>query len=365
MTDKQVAYIAGMGMVTSIGCNVEMIAAAVRAGISGYAVSDYFGQDDEPITMALVPDDFFRSIDMEIDEDDYYGAQHERVIKMAVTAIRESLSEVEINHPIPLVLAFPEPITDVEHSFPDSLKINLLAQQDLPFKKELFHGNFTGRSGGIEIADIALRYLHDQSHDYVLLGASDSFYQCPRLIELDHSGRLLSSTNSDGFAPAEGAGFILLTRHKQKAILVNQHVIGLSEPGTGSESGHLYSDEPYLGDGLDMAVKKVLSGFSGAPVEYIFSSMNGERYWSKEYGIAMLRNKQSFHDEVSTEHPIDCFGDIGVASGPVLMALSAATLNAKPSSTTSMVYCSSDGGARSAILMEKIPVDINQLGSQL
>ena len=44
MSDKQVAYIAGMGMVTPVGANVEMTAAAVRAGVSAYAVSGYSTQ---------------------------------------------------------------------------------------------------------------------------------------------------------------------------------------------------------------------------------------------------------------------------------------------------------------------------------
>lgn len=364
MGEKQVAYIAGMGMVTPVGANVEMTAAAVRAGISGYAVSDFYGQDDEPVTMALVPDEFFDSIDMELEEGDFYGAQHDRVIKMAVAAIKESLSGVELIHPVPLVLAFPEPLPDVKHSFPECLKSNLLAQRDLPFQEELLHSIFTGRSGGIEAVDIALRYLYDQSQDYVLFGASDSFYQCPRLSELDQSSRLLSSANSAGFAPAEAAGFILLTRHKQKAIQVDGHVIGLFEPGIGNDPGHIYSDEPYLGEGLDTAMKKAFMGYDGAPVNHVFSSMNGEKFWSKEYGVAVIRNKQAFHEEVSVEHPIDCFGDIGVASGSVLIALSATILNAKQASATSLVYCSSDGAARSAVLMDRVPVGENQSESE-
>ncbi|MDH5354098.1 MAG: hypothetical protein OEY09_06590 [Gammaproteobacteria bacterium] len=364
MDEKQVAYIAGMGMVTPVGANVGMTAAAVRAGISGYAVSDFYGQNDEPVTMSLVPDEFFASVDMEIDEGDYYGAQHERVIKMAVTAIRESLPQVELIRPVPLVLAFPEPLPNAEHSFPESLKANLLAQKNLPFQKEYLHSIFTGRSGGIEAVDIAMRYLYEQSHDYVLLGGSDSYFQCPRLNELDQSARLLSLSNSDGFVPGEGAGFILLTRNKKLAIEMNQHVICVYEPGVGNESGHLYSDLPYKGEGLDIAVKKALLGFEGVPVNHIFSSMNGEKFCSKEYGVAMLRNKQAFHEKVSLEHPVDCFGDIGVALGPVMMALSATIHNTNPASTTSLVYCSSDGAARAAILMQRIPVDTDQLRSQ-
>lgn len=365
MSDKQIAYIAGTGMVTPVGPNVEMTAAAVKAGISQYTITDFYTQNDEPVTMALVPEEFFTAMELEIDEGDYYGAQHERVIKMAITALRETLSQVEIINPVPLILAFPEPLSDIQHTFPGSLKTNLLAQEDLPIQKEMLHSIFTGRSGGILAMDLALRYLYDQDHDYVIFGASDSFFQCPRLIEFDTSDRLLSETNNDGFAPAEGAGFVLLTKHKKFAQEINQHVVALYEPGTGEESGHLYSEAPYLGEGLDMAFKKALSGFGGLPVDHVFSSMNGERYWSKEYGVAMMRNEQFFRTEVNIEHPIDCFGDIGVATGPVLISLAVETLFNQPSSTTSLVYCSSDGASRSALIMEKIPVELKIVRSQV
>lgn len=359
MSDKQMAYIAGMGMVTPIGANVEMTAAAVRAGISGYGVSDFYNESDEPVTMALVPEEFFTDMDIEIDEGDYYGAQHERIIKMAITALREALSQAVIETPVPLILAFPEPLAEIQYHFPASLKSNLLAHQGFPIQKEMFHGVHTGRSAGIHTIDSALRYLYDQGHDYVLIGASDSYFQCPRLIEFDEINRLLSSTNSDGFAPAEGAGFILLTRHIQLAQNFNQTVIGLHGPGTGDEPGHIYSEETYLGDGLDLAFKRALSGCSEQPVKQIYSSMNGEKYWSKEYGVAMMRNKRFFDDNVELEHPADCFGDLGSACGPVLIGLAAKALTGKPSSKASMVYCSSDNANRAALIIEKIPLDMN------
>lgn len=366
MSDKQVAYIAGMGMVTPVGANVEMTAAAVRAGISAYGESDFYGQDDDqPVTMGLVPDEFFAAVEIDIEEGDYYGAQYDRVIKMAVVALREVLSQVIIKNPIPLIMAFPESDSNINSTFSKTLKTNLLSQKDLPLQKEMLHSIYTGRSGGIEAVEIALRYLYDQNHDYVLVGASDSYFQCPRLNYLDETNRLLSPSNSDGFAPGEGAGFFLLTKRHDLAKKINQQIIRIFEPGIGEEQGHLLCEETCRGEGLDKAIKKALSGFRGSPVKSIFSSMNGEKFWSKEYGIAMVRNKIFFHDEVELNHPVDCFGDQGVAIGPVLVGLAATELLENALSSTSLVYSSSDGSGRSALCLEKFIPNSELSSSQI
>ncbi len=341
-----------------------MTAAAVRADISAYQLSDYYSYDDEPVTMALVPDTLFDNIDIDIDEGDFYGAQHDRVIKMAVLALRQALSGVDIKHPIPLILAFPEPLDKASCAFPQALITNILTQPDLPVQQELIRSLYCGRSGGIEAFELADRYLADQNHDYVLLGASDSYYQCPRLAELDQSGRLLTNSNSDGFAPGEAAGFILLTSKPQLAKQFSQSIIRVYPPGMAEEPGHILGDEPCLGEGLDKAFKNALIDYSGLEIESIFSSMNGERYWSKEYGVAMIRNQQHFHDDVAIHHPADCYGDLGAASGPILAGLAVMDLVRKSGSTSSLVYCSSDNSARSAICMQKIQSSPGLAGGQ-
>ncbi len=84
------AYIAGIGMITSIGANSAMIAASVRTGISGYSVSDYYNHVGEPITLALLPEVVFGSVELDTREWDYCSEQYERVIKMAIIALREA-----------------------------------------------------------------------------------------------------------------------------------------------------------------------------------------------------------------------------------------------------------------------------------
>lgn len=349
------AYIAGVGMVTPLGIDFPMTASAVKAGISGYAVSDYMAEDGQPVTMSMVPDEFFDSVNMEIDEGDSSGAQHERVIKMAIVALKEAIAHLKDPKVLPLIMAFPEQQSEHEHMYSEALKTNMLAQKDLPLSSELMYSFYTGRSGGVEAVNMAYRYLYELGHSYVVIGASDSFYQCPRLAMLKERQRLLTLTNSDGFAPGEAAAFIVLTRDISRAMVSSDGmVIGLYEIGTGQEDGYIYSDAPYLGEGLDKAVSSALDASGLSTVDMVYSSMNGERYWAKELGVSMIRSLRGTTDDFRIEHPADCYGDVGAASGPMLLGLAMADLLEDGNNNNGVVYSSSDSSGRAAVVLQKV-----------
>ena len=354
MSEQQRLYIAGMGMITPVGANTAMTAAAVKAGISGYKSSEYYTQEgQQPITMTSVPTEIFSQMQVEIDEGRYYSGQYDRIIKMAILALREAVSGQKIEQPIPLILAMPEDLPNLTYIDPEALRTNLLKQKDLPLQADMVRYIRTGRAAGIQGLALAQRYLYDLNADYVLIGGSDSHWVYPRLGELDSAQRVLTPVSPDGFAPGEGAGFLLLTRHPEKAMQRDNHIISLSAPGSGEEPGHLSSEQPYQGEGLDQAFKQALTNQSAAGIRAIYASMNGEHHWAKEYGVAYIRNKDSFHESVNIEHPADCYGDLGSATGAVLMGLAADDLFNQPGLATHLVYSSSDGATRAAVRLEK------------
>jgi len=362
VNDTRKAYIAGIGMITSVGADTEMTAVAMAAEYSGYRVSDYRTREGQPVTMSNIPEALFPLVKAEIDQGNRCRVQFEHIIKMAIVALREALSQQPLSSPtqqtaIPLVLALPEPRFTVTHIDPQILIANLAAQDDLPLNSNLVHRLYHGRAAGIQGVDIALRYLYDAGEDYVLLGGSDSHLHYPRIHDLSAEQRLLAPGVMDGFAPGEGAGFLLLTRHPQQALSYNQHIIGLSQPGTGEEPGHLYddSDQPYRGDGLDQAFKNALADNHGRNIHTIYSSMNGEHYWAKECAVAMLRNESHLQERISIAHPADCYGDLGAATGSVLLGLAAHHLLNHPDANNHLVYGSADGAMRAAVRVEKIP----------
>ncbi len=354
MNEQQKTYIAGTGMMTSIGGNTAMTAAAVKADINRYQASRYFNQQQQPITLSKVPDDVYNFIDIEIDEGNYYSIQYDHIIKMAVFALREAISEQPIKHPIPLVLAMPEERESEYYIPPELLMANLLKQKDLPLKADSLRFMSTGRAAGIQGLELVNHYLYEQGEPYVLLGGSESYWNAARLDKLDETERLLAPNRMDGFAAGEGAAFVLLTRHSTHALSHNHHIIMLSQPGISQEPGHYYSDKIYKGDGLDQAFKGALSDYTGEGVNTIYSSMNGESHWAKEQGVAIMRNKAFLKDSVKIEHPADCLGDLGVATGTLLIGLAAKSMWQQPDISTNLVYSSSDGAWRAAVRMEKI-----------
>jgi 3-oxoacyl-[acyl-carrier-protein] synthase-1 len=186
---------------------------------------------------------------------------------------------------------------------------------------------------------------------WVLAGAADSYFQLDVLEQLDREGRVKSSRHLDGFIPGEGAGWLLLTR-RAKAERAGLPVLAvLSVVAAGVEEGHIYSPAPYFGDGLARTLEALVSNAISEPVREVFSSMNGERYWSKEWGVAFLRNRAAFHPEYRMHHPADSFGDIGAACGPLLVSLAITGITQAYRHAPCLVYSSSDHAERAAVLV--------------
>jgi len=347
-------YIAGIGMVSSVGGNTAMTAAAVNAGISGYGISEFTGVKNEPVTMASVPDSFFSTIDVEIKKSRRFNKRHDRVTKMAIVAIREACALHTTTQAITLLLAMPEGQADEEGLSP---LINNLEYNCTPWINiKQCRSMFSGRAAGMDAIDFAFRYLSDKSNKFILVGGSDSYLDYSRIDPLTQKDRLLSESNMDGFAPGEAASFLLLTPHADLAIQRNGNIVALNPPGVAEEVGHLQSAEPYRGDGLDQAFKQALKDQLMPNIHSIYSSMNGENYWAKEYGVAFIRNKQAFLETVKTEHPADIFGDVGSATSSMLVALAAENLYSNDKASSHIVYSSSDTAKRGAIVLEKVVV---------
>src|SRR5690606_37084977 len=157
---------------------------------------------------------------------------------------------------------------------------------------------------------------------------------------LDRQGRIKTARSMEGFVPGAAATFVLLSsapppRHKTAAVYY---------PGLAEEIGHRYSEAPYTGDGLSQAMRQAINRGPRGKIRKIWSSMNGEHFGAKEYGVSLIRNSTSFAENVVLEHPADCIGDIGAAFAPLLLGLAS-----RDDPATSLVYCSSDSMYRSAV----------------
>jgi 3-oxoacyl-[acyl-carrier-protein] synthase-1 len=323
----------------------------VNAGISGYAASYYPGRQGDPITMALVPDELFDAVTAKIDEGERFNRQHDRIAKMAIISADEAFSRSKARGAFPMLLALTDSRRDLT-GLPSLTQT--LADNCQPYIDPATCQSFArGRTAGIEAIDYAFSYLQEWRSEFLCVGGADSYYDDSSLSALDDQRRLLSASNPDGFAPGEGACFLLLTSNPSHALERGGCVIALHRPGIADEPGHLENGEAYRGEGLDRAFKLALANHPQPTIDCIYSSMNGESYWAREIGVAQLRNKQSFAENNTVQHPADCYGDLGAATAPALIALASHYLWENRSARKALVYASSDSAKRGAVVLEK------------
>ncbi|RZA08897.1 MAG: hypothetical protein EOO68_01480 [Moraxellaceae bacterium] len=351
-------YIAGMGMVSPLGGTMAQTYAAIKANISGYASSDYFTRAFEPVTLAKIPDDFFTANDDHINCLTYAN----KLEVMALQAIRDACGQCSFDAVVPTLLALPDFAENTQPLLIGDFNnlAQAIVQQCAPWVDAKFFRSLSGgRVGGFEALDFAYKYLVEGAQDYILIGAADSHMHLQRLDDLENDNRLLSALNSDAFIPGEGACFILLTTRIEFAMQHQGCVVAVHRPGLADEQGHLNSDRPCLGQGLDTAFKMALQQYiqkspATGKISALYSSINGERYWAKELGVARLRNQAAFINSAQLHHPADCVGDLGAATATELMALAAMDLLKSPESAAVMVTSSSDFSRRAAVVLERV-----------
>lgn len=352
MTDPRKFYIAAAGMITPIGYDAGMSHAVWRAGHSAYALSGIGNRYGEPVTLAAVPEQALDELDAQISDGPDFSALRDRMTRMAIIAARDVCEKLPHKSAVPLLMA-------VDQQEAASTYAGIC--QDLEtncspwMQKSLCRTFDFGRASAFHALEFAYHYLFDSpEYEYLVLGGVDSYVDERKLAKLSKEDRLRSPGSQEGFTPGEAAAFVLLTRSARLAHALSGQLVAVSPPGIDAEPGHLYSDCPYLGEGLHQAFSKALTHADVSQgISRIYSSMNGEHHWAKELGVAQLRHRSAFSDNCSVFHPADCWGDLGAATVPALMSLALMDLEDCEPGTACVVYASSDDAPRGAVVMEK------------
>jgi len=344
MSAQTQMYIAAADMLTPVGSDAKTSVAAVVAGISRYQVSNYYNKNMDAMTLALVPEDALPALNKKIDSSFGITMRQKRLIQLATNPIIQIIESFPTLEKVALFLAGPEAIPDCAAPLGNDIfeKLNTQLEKDL-FRPQSKVIN-TGRAGGIEVIDMAFKYLEQSGEHFVMVGGVDTYKDPYLLGTLDRDERVLARNIGDGFVPAEGAGFLLLVSDKIVHKLDNKPLAELYRPGLGKESGHRYSTEAYQGEGLNTAFNMAIENAQGRLVKSIYASLNGENFGAKELAVASMRSAPAVNADTQVHHPADCFGDIGAAFAPVMLAL-AANQNEK----ASLIYCSSENESRAAI----------------
>jgi len=344
MNNKSKIHVVSVGMITSVGEDSKKTAAAIKAGISRYQDSQCFNKNFNPIKMSLVDDSALPSLNEELQSLSGLTSRQRRMLRLATPALLEVLDALPINNSIPLFLSGPETLKNCPEAINIKFLEYLVKQTDANIDLNASRLFATGKAGGIQAIDLAFKFFETTDKDVVLVGGIDSFLDNYLLSFLDNENRILAENILDGFVPGEAAGFIMLVSDRIISKLSTKQLATLYLPGLASEKGHRYSSMPYKGDGLSDSFNSAISNGNLQPIESVFSSMNGENFDAKEYGVALMRNTSAFNTNFDHIHPAENFGDIGAAFGPVLIGLMA-----QYKTKNAICYCSSNTEHRSAI----------------
>ncbi len=351
MSEKKIAII-DIGMITAVGLNAAQTTASVRAGISGYSETSIYDKRFNPFTMAILPEDVFPPLTKEINEQTGLTARQIRMLRLATPALQEAVKNATAIEEIPLFLGVPEAFPDRPLPVEESFLQNLSDQSEIMFNITASKIYAIGRAAGLFALKYAMDSILSGENTFALVGGIDTYVDLYLLGTLDKESRILATGIMDGFVPGEGAGFMLLTG----AVNAKENNLApfsfLSSVCTGFEEGHLYSENPYQGNGLATTFTDLFANNkSDNPIETVYSSMNGENHWAKEWGVAFMRNQKYFNTEHGMFHPAEFIGDTGAASGILFTGMAAIGIKREHIKNPCLITCSSDFGERAATIV--------------
>ena len=347
------AEILALGMATPVGLCTAQTAASVRTGIGRLVESHMPDVHGQMLVMGLADREQLPPMVEQL-EDEELSPRHRRMAWLGGPALAEALADWPMPS-LPLLLGVAEPIEKAKYrAGPEMLRIlSLQAGREIDAARSRVCPQ--GRAAGLLALADAVAMIGRREVEAVLVGGVDSYLDYTLLSALDNEGRLKSGEISDGFVPGEGAAFALVAatgtarRQGRKPLAVVKGV------GRGSEPGHRYSRAPHRGEGLAAAFRALFASVAmtdpSERIGCVYAGLNGESFWSKEWGVASIRFADHLGDPLRIEHPADCMGDPGAAYGAIMLALAAHDIARGRCPTPCLVWAASDGEERAVALL--------------
>ncbi|HSI49049.1 MAG TPA: beta-ketoacyl synthase N-terminal-like domain-containing protein [Ideonella sp.] len=333
----------GMGACTAVGHDLASTAAAVRAGISGFA-EHRFAMDSlgEPIRVAAAP--WLEST----------LKTEQRLEILLFTAIDEALGEMRRKGVrLALSVGLPEPR-------PGLPSLAAWSQQIVGARfKDVFTGAAfaeRGHAAALIALQAAQASILAGDCDACVVAGVDSWVNPVTLAWLESTHQLHGVgryNNAWGFVPGEAGAALLIARVDLAETLHTKPLARLLRTSSGEEKNCIKTPTVCTGVGLTAVMREVLAARpGGARVSDLYSDMNGEPYRADEFGFAIARTSQSFVHASAVVTPADCTGDVGAASGALHLALAATAVRKRyASGSLALTYAGSEGGARAAALI--------------
>jgi 3-oxoacyl-[acyl-carrier-protein] synthase-1 len=343
------AVVCGLGAVSCVGRDALSTAAAVRAGVSGFVRHPVMADvEGRPVQVAMCPWMHHR----------VPAAQ--RMIEALRSAVAESMRVISgaanqakigllVNLPpqrpgLPVdVAAYAQ--TELTRAFPKRFSRIACAQR--------------GHAGVLMAVASALASLRDGSMDACVVCGTDSYMNLETLEWLEETEQFHGTgarNNAWGFVPGEAAGALLVTLAPIAERLGLKPIARVLSVGLGTEEHLIRTESVCLGRGVTTAFRQALAPLpEDVRITDVFCDMNGEPYRADEYGFAITRTRERFESPSEFIAPADCLGDVGAASGAMLLVL--ATLAQRKGyarGPLALVWASSDAGERGAALLGQV-----------
>ena len=323
------------GLITSVGLTAPSSCAAIRAKISNPTETRCVDSADEWIMAHQV-----------LFDRPWRGLT--KLTKMAVMAIEEclaSVSPVDWSRLPVLLCAAEQDRPGRAAGIDDRLANGIANALGVTFSHEsmlICHGRTSVAVALMHARDLIYR----KGVERTLIVATDSLVTRRTLTHYEEHDRLLTSSNSNGFIPGEGACAFLIGKPTGQRELVCAGI------GFGIETAHVDSGTPLRGDGLVHAHKAALaeSGLSMDDVDYRVNDLSGEHYYFKEAHFAFGRlRRRTGNPELW--HPAECIGAGGAALGGACLAIArAAVERGYAPGDTVLLHFSDDDGRRASVV---------------
>ena len=345
--------IVGLGAQTAVGLNLPANVAVVRAGLNCFRLSDYLlgYKEGEPLKVS------------QLDSLPKDAAPFERMKSMAVAAAREAIDswlqcfEKDRSPELAVFLSVPAARPGIQDLSGKELIQAVIA--DLPIRPDKPHCMFTatGNEGGVAALVSAANLIRNGDLQAALVGGVECYHSIETLHWLEAQDRLKLEEQPNGFIPGEGAGFVLLCSRAEAERLRLPVAAELLTAGRGIEPRPWFAEKPTIGEGLTQAFNTIFSD-EHCPDERIrvtYCDLNGESWRADEWGYAYVRTGTRHGSPLDLRHPAANWGDVGAASGTLLVALASFELvRYFKARTLALIWAASDiEPYRSACLLRR------------
>jgi 3-oxoacyl-[acyl-carrier-protein] synthase-1 len=344
------AVIMASSVLCAGGRGAQQLWATVRAGISCIKSSPFVNRSAEPIQMGLVPEIALAPLPPELQAQSLPSGAR-RMLQLAGSALA-ALGGKARSGPITVYIGLPQLEASSSSWLPEFLAY-LSLSAGVPIDLASSRMFPLGRASALLAMEAALTTLRQNRGAIIAVGGVDSFLDLKRVAELDAERRILCPSVMDGFIPGEGAAFSVICDSEALPHNTPHSGAKVDAAATVMDAGNRYGPAPALGEGLALAIDRLRAATSGTQVSVAttFAGFNGENFEAKLWGVARLRHTDFFSASMVMQHPADCIGDAGAATGAILTALASFALSERQREGPSLIWAASDHDLRGCSLL--------------